>query len=424
MRGQTCPNDGESPIIKGVARQIDTLFSARYSPRTKEIMTTSATTTAKKPGGGLEGVVATQSSICFIDGRAGRLVYRGYDIDKLVGNVSFEETAYLLWNGELPNKTQLDALRAELLKDGTLPDYTLQILRALPKTTQPMDALRTAASSLSSSDPDLNSRTHNLQRAVRLTALFPLIVTAFHRIRNGLEPVAPDPKLSIAANFLYTLTGKAPHDTLVKVMDGALVLHAEHGMNASTFAARVTAATLADMYAAVTAALGALKGPLHGGANEEVMKMLLEGGSVDKVESMVKAKLANKEKIPGFGHRVYRTFDPRATFLRKMSKQLGDAAGEAKWYQISERLIPIMRDTPKSDGTPMDLNPNVDFFSASAYYTMGIPLDLFTPIFAIARITGWTAHVMEQQADNRIIRPTDEYTGPMDREVTPIDQRA
>ncbi len=386
-------------------------------------MTTSASSAAKKPGGGLEGVVATQSSICFIDGRAGRLVYRGYDIDKLVGNVTFEETAYLLWNGELPNLHEFEELRKELAADETLPDHTLAILRALPKTTQPMDALRTAVSSLSSNDPDLDNRDLNPRRAIRLTALFPLIVTAFHRIRTGLEPVAPDPALSIAANFLYTMTGKRPHETLVKVMDGALVLHAEHGMNASTFAARVTAATLADMYAAVTAALGALKGPLHGGANEEVMKMLLEGGSVDKVEAMVRAKLANKEKIPGFGHRVYRTFDPRATFLRKMSKQLGEAAGEAKWYQISERMIPIMRDTPKSDGSPMDLNPNVDFFSASAYYTMGIPLDLFTPIFAIARVTGWTAHVMEQQADNRIIRPTDEYTGPMDREVKPIEQR-
>jgi citrate synthase len=264
---------------------------------------------------------------------------------------------------------------------------------------------------VSSNEPDAN-----LRKAIRLTAQFPSIVTAFHRLRSGARPVEPDPSLSIAGNFLYMLNGKRPHETLVRVMDAALVLHAEHGMNASTFAARVIAATLADMHAAVTGAIAALKGPLHGGANQDVMELLLEASSPDALESRIRDMLSQKQKVPGFGHRVYRTFDPRATFLRKMSKQLGEAAGNTKWYEMSERLIPIMKQEK-------DLNPNVDFFSASAYYTMGIPLDLFTPIFAIARIAGWTAHIMEQHANNRIIRPTDDYTGPVGLKVTPIDQR-
>jgi citrate synthase len=226
----------------------------------------------------------------------------------------------------------------------------------------------------------------------------------------------PDPSLSIAGNFLYMLNGKAPHETLTRVLDAALVLHAEHGFNASTFAARVTAATLADMHAAVTAAVAALKGPLHGGANQDVMELLLECGDADTAETKVRSMLAAGDKIPGFGHRVYRTVDPRATFLRKMSKQLGEAAGNSKWYEMSERLIPIVKETKNKD-------PNVDFFSASAYYTMGIPIDLYTPIFAIARIAGWTAHIMEQHSNNRIIRPQDDYRGPFDRKVVPIDQR-
>jgi citrate synthase len=374
--------------------------------------------------GGLQGVVAAQSEICFIDGNAGRLVYRGYEIADLVEHATFEETAYLLWNGDLPNRTKLADLRKQL-GAATLPPHVMSILRALPPETQPMDALRTAASALGATDPDLddNGPEANHRKAVRLTAQFPVIVTAFHRLRNRQEPVAPDPGLSVAANFLYTLNGKRPHDTLVRVMDAALVLHAEHGMNASTFAARVTAATLADMHAAITAACAALKGPLHGGANQDVMNLLLECGTPDAAERKVKEMLANKEKVPGFGHRVYRTFDPRAHFLRKMSKQLGEAANNTKWYEMSERLIPILRDTPKSTGEPMNLNPNVDFFSASAYYTMGIPIDLFTPIFAVARVTGWTAHVMEQHKNNRIIRPTDDYVGPFGRKVAPIDQR-
>jgi citrate synthase len=375
--------------------------------------------------GGLQGVVAAQSEICFIDGNAGRLVYRGYEIADLVENASFEETAHLLWNGKLPNRAELNALKQQLGASATLPAHVTSILRSLPPETQPMDALRTAASALAATDPDLedNGPEANRRKAIRLTAQFPTIVTSFHRLRNRQDPVAPDPGLSIAANFLYMMNGKKPHETLCRVMDAALVLHAEHGMNASTFAARVTAATLADMHAAITAACAALKGPLHGGANQDVMNLLLECGTPDAAEKKVREMLANKEKVPGFGHRVYRTFDPRATFLRKMSKKLGEDAQNTKWYEMSERLIPILRDTPKSSGEPMNLNPNVDFFSASAYYTMGIPIDLFTPIFAIARVTGWTAHVMEQHRNNRIIRPTDDYVGPFGLKVAPIDQR-
>src|SRR5688500_13437684 len=374
---------------------------------------------APKPGAGLEGVVAAKSEICFIDGNAGRLIYRGYDIGDLVENATFEEVAFLLWDGKLPNKLELAQLRKDQGASATLPPHVVEILRALPRETQPMDALRTACSAAGATDPDLTSNEPdaNRRKAVRLTAQFPTIVTAFHRLRNGKQPVAPDPNLSFAANFLYMLNGTKPHDTLTRVMDAALVLHAEHGMNASTFAARVTAATLADMHAAVTAALAALKGPLHGGANQDVMELLLECKDADDAERRVRDMLNNKQKVPGFGHRVYRTLDPRATFLRKMSKQLGEAAGVTKWYEMSERIMPVAKELK-------GLNPNVDFFSASAYYTMGIPLDLFTPIFGIARVTGWCAHVMEQHKNNRIIRPTDDYVGPFGKKVVPIEQRA
>ena len=293
-----------------------------------------------KPAGGLEGVVAAKSDICFINGTEGQLVYRGYDIGDVVENLSFEEVAFLLWEGKLPNRTELSALKKQLAESMSLPKHVQELLHTMPKGTEPMDALRTAASALGEGDPDLHSNDHDANRgkAIRLTAQFPTIVTAFHQYRNGQAPIQPDPALSVAANFLYMLTGKKPHDTLVRVMDAALVLHAEHGMNASTFAARVIAATLADMHAAVTGAVAALKGPLHGGANQDVMELLLECGDAETAENKVRDMLANKQKIPGFGHRVYRTFDPRATFLRKMSKQLGEAAGNTKWYEMSERL--------------------------------------------------------------------------------------
>lgn len=377
-----------------------------------------AVSTPPKAAAGLEGVVAAKSDICFIDGVAGRLVYRGYEIGDLVENIGFEETAYLLWEGILPNRAQLNDLKKRLVEASTLPGSVHDLIKALPKTTTPMDALRTIVSAMGCSDPDLNNNSpeSNYRKAIRLTAQFPAIVAAFHRYRTDQKPVSTDPKLSLAGNFLHLLNGSNPHETLVRVMDAALVLHAEHGMNASTFAARVIAATLSDMHSAVTGALGALKGPLHGGANQDVMEMLLKCETADRAEAKVKEMLNTGQKVPGFGHRVYRTFDPRATFLRKMSKQLGEAAGNSQWYEMSEKLIPIVKEMKNKD-------PNVDFFSASAYYTMGIPLDLFTPIFAIARITGWTAHIMEQQRNNRIIRPTDDYTGPLGLKTVPIDQR-
>ncbi|MFN4243605.1 MAG: citrate/2-methylcitrate synthase [Tepidisphaerales bacterium] len=372
-----------------------------------------------KKSGGLEGVVAASSEICYIDGTAGRLVFRGYEIGDLVEHTSFEEVAYLLWHGRLPNREELHQLKSSLVAEMKLPPHAMAMLEAVPADAVPMDVLRTVTSSLAFTDPDLTSNTPeaNLRKAIRLTAQMPLIVTTFHRKRKKLPLVSEaDPGLSLAGNFLYFLNGTRPNSTLERVMDAALILHAEHGMNASTFAARVTAATLADMHAAVTAAIAALKGPLHGGANQDVMELLLECGTKENVVATVQRKLANKEKIPGFGHRVYKTFDPRATFLRKMSRQLGEAAGDTKWYEMSETLIPIMKQQK-------NLDPNVDFFSASAYYVMGIPLDLFTGIFAIARITGWTAHIMEQHRNNRIIRPTDDYVGPFGRTVVPIDQR-
>lgn len=381
---------------------------------------------AAKPKAGLEGVIASPSDLCFIDGNAGRLIYRGYDIGEVVEHLCFEEVCYLLWyDGELPNRAQLAKLRQELGAATIIPPHVLTILKALPKETIMMDAMRTAVSALASTDPDRddNSVEANRRKAIRITAVLPTIVTMFHRIHEGQPILEPDTSKSMAWNFLYLLFGKPPHETIERVMDAALVLHAEHGMNASTFSARVTAATLADMHAAITSAIGALKGPLHGGANHDVMEMLLTCNTAEDAETMVRNRLKNKEKVPGFGHRVYKVFDPRATFLQKMSKQLGEAAGNTKWYDMQQRLVPIMRDTLKSDGTKLNLNPNVDFFSATAYYTMGIPLDLFTPIFGIARCVGWTAHVIQQHEHNRLLRPADEYTGVFDRKVIPIDQR-
>jgi citrate synthase len=373
---------------------------------------------APKPAGGLEGVVATKSDICFIDGEVGRLVYRGYEIGDLVENTTFEEVAFLLWESRLPNKAELAQLHHDLASSTELPAHVEAVINAMPKNALPMDVLRTAASALGPGDLDLasNDPAANRRKAIRLTAQFPSIVCDYHRHRTGQPLIEPDKNLSIAGNFLYMLFGKKPHETLVRVMDAALVLHAEHGMNASTFAARVIAATMSDMHAAVAGAIAALKGPLHGGANQDVMELLLECGDADTAEKKVRETLASGGKIPGFGHRVYKTVDPRATFLRKMSKQLGQDAGNTKWYEMSERLIPVVKDTKNKD-------PNVDFFSASAYYTMGIPLDLFTPIFAVARIAGWTAHIMEQHRNNRIIRPTDEYTGPQGLKVVPLEKR-
>lgn len=367
---------------------------------------------------GLEGVIAADSAISDVNGTEGRLIYRGYSIHDLAEKSTFEEVAYLLWNGKLPTRSQLDTLKQELSREYFLPREVIQLLRLIPKDANPMDALRTAVSTLSFYDPDGadNAREANLRKAIRLTAKFPTIVATFHRLRNDQEPVEPRSDLSIAGSFLYTLRGEVADDVSTRTIDVALVLHADHELNASTFAARVTAATLSDIYSAIVSAIGTLKGPLHGGANEGVITNLLEIGGVDRVESWVKEKLGDKEKIMGFGHRVYRTEDPRATHLRDMSQKLGKRIGETKWYEMSVKMEEVMKREKK-------LNPNVDFYSASTYYTLGIPTDLFTPIFACSRISGWTAHVIEQFDNNRLIRPRAEYVGPRDQKYVPIDQR-
>ncbi len=367
---------------------------------------------------GLEDVTACSSSICFIDGKKGRLVYRGYSVDELVEHSTFEEVAYLLWFGRLPGRIEFEAFLDGFTGSTELPLETVMILRMFPKAVTPMEVLRTAVSSLGHWDPDSgNTRLDAcLRKAQRLTERIPLLVTAHQRLRQGVEPVQPIPGKSIAYNFLYTLHGKEPDPEIVRVFDVALILHADHELNASTFAARVTAATMSDMYSSVTSAIGALKGALHGGANEQVMKMLMEIGDPAHAEAWVLEKLSQKYKVPGFGHRVYRTEDPRATVLRRYADQVSKATGETRWFEISQEVERTMRANTK-------VYPNVDFYSASCYYSMGIPIELFTPIFACSRITGWTAHVLEQWGDNRLIRPRADYTGPEELHYVPVDER-
>jgi citrate synthase len=367
---------------------------------------------------GLEGIVAAQSSISDVNGEEGKLIYAGYDIHDLAQHATFEEVIYLLWNGKLPTAAELGALKSQLNDEAGLPAEIIQLIRLLPKTANPMDMLRTVVSALGLYDPDGadNSLEANLRKAVRLTAKFPIIVTSFQRVRNGQEPVHPREGLSLAANFLYTLNGEQPDKIATRTMDVAFVLHADHELNASTFAARVTAATLSDMYSAIVSAIGTLKGPLHGGANEGVIKNLLEIGSVDAVEAWVKDALAKKKRIMGFGHRVYRTRDPRAIHLVEMSRQLGEQTGETRWYEMSRKMEEVVT-------REKHLNANVDFYSASTYYALGIPTDLFTPIFACSRISGWTAHVLEQFRNNRLIRPRAEYVGPRGLKYVPIEER-
>jgi citrate synthase len=367
---------------------------------------------------GLEGIVAAESRISDVNGDEGKLIYAGYDIHDLAEHSTFEEVVYLLWHGELPSRTALEELKRQLSNETGLPTPIQVLISSIPKSANPMDMLRTVVSALSFYDPDLDdmSPEANLRKAIRLTAKFPTIITTFQRVRNGLQPVEPRKDLSIAANFLFTLRGQEPDETSTRTMDVALLLHADHELNASTFAARVTAATLSDMYSAIVSAIGTLKGPLHGGANEGVIKNLLEIGSVDNIEPWLKKALAEKKKIMGFGHRVYHTEDPRATHLREMSRQLGERTGEKKWYEMSRKMEEVMmRDK--------HLNPNVDFYSASTYYALGVPTDLFTPIFACSRISGWTAHVLEQYKNNRLIRPRAEYAGPRGLKYVPIEGR-
>ncbi len=375
------------------------------------------TTTSAKPGG-LEDVVAATSAICEVDGKEGRLLYYGIDVKDLAAHSSFEETVYLLWHGRLPARDELATLREGLAAERALPVEVSRMLRDFPKEAVPMEVLRTAVSLLSMYDPDDadNGREANVRKATRLVAQTPTIVAALQAIREGREPVAPRADLSLAANFLYMLFGAEQGEMAVHALDVALILHADHELNASTFAARVTAATLSDMYSAVVSAIGALKGPLHGGANEQVFKMLRAIGAPDKADAYLTDQFAAGKKIMGFGHRVYRTDDPRATVLRRLSEQLGQERGETTWYDISREVERKVRADKK-------LYPNVDFYSASTYHSIGIPTDLFTPVFAISRMSGWTAHILEQYANNRLIRPRAEYTGPRDAPYTPIDER-
>jgi citrate synthase len=357
---------------------------------------------------GLEGIVATTSSICWIDGDAGVLSYRGIDIHKLASESTFEETTYLLWNGTLPTQAELQDFSAKLAEARTLHPKILDLLRSVPTSASPMEVLRTAVSLLSIYDADEADSSHaaNLRKSFRLTSQIAMIVALFDRIRKGKEVVEADQSLSHAANFLWMLNAEKPSDTATKTFDIALILHADHELNASTFAARVIAATLSDLHSAITGAIGALKGPLHGGANEATMKLLyaIDKAGADPVE-YVRQMFARKEKISGFGHRVYHTEDPRATHLRRMSEELSKAAANTKWFDMSRKIEAFVKAEKK-------LNANVDFYSASTYTMLGIDIDLFTPIFAISRIAGWAAHVLEQHDDNRLIRPRADYTGP------------
>jgi citrate synthase len=358
---------------------------------------------------GLEDIVATSSAICYLDGARGVLAYCGYDIHDLARHSTFEEVCFLLWRRRLPSRAELGDLQSQLIAARPLPEPIIRLMRSLPAGNS-MDALRTLTSALAHYDPDAadNSPQANARKAVCLTAQTASLVAAIGRVNAGAAPVQPDPVLSHAANFLYMLTGQRPDSLASRAFDIALILHADHELNASTFAARVTAATLSDIHSAIVAAIGTLKGPLHGGANADVMRLLLDIGAdagPERAEEAVRARLARKEKIPGFGHRVYTTEDPRATHLREMSRELGRRSGQPAWFEMSQRIEALMKAEKK-------LNPNVDFYSASTYYALGIAIDLFTPIFAVSRISGWTAHVLEQLAHNRLIRPRADYVGP------------
>ncbi len=367
---------------------------------------------------GLENVIAAESSICFIDGLQGKLLYRGYNIHDLAEHSTFEETAYLLWNGELPNENQLAEVRGQLQQERAVPHEVLELVRQQPKEALPMVTLRTAVSALAPFDSEAedNSMPANYRKAVRLTAKVATLVAAIHRTRLGQPIVDPDPNLSHAANFFYMLNGRKPDDVEARAMDLVFVLHAEHGFNASTFTGRVIASTLSDTYSAVTGAIGALKGPLHGGAAPRVYLMLEEIGDVKNAESYIKERLARKEKIMGFGHRVYKVEDPRATHLREWAKQLAERSGKSKLYDIALEVENIMKQEKQ-------LACNVDYYAAVVEASLGIPWDLFTCVFASSRTAGWTAHILEQQADNRIIRPRAAYVGPAERRYVPLAQR-
>lgn len=384
---------------------------------TKPAQTNGAAKTQPTQKAGLEDIVAGQSSICFLDGKNGVLAYRGYDIHDLVKG-SFEETAYLLFYGTLPNQAELAEFNRKLVEARKLPQQVRDQIQNLPKNVHPMAALRTAVSILGLYDPQAEemSQSANQEKAIRMMAQFPLIVAYYDAARNGRPILEPKAELGHAANFLYLLLGKEQDERIVKMFDAALTLHADHEFNASTFTGKVIAATLSDIYSAVVGAIGALKGPLHGGANEQVMRMLLKITDASKAKEWITDALARKEKIMGFGHRVYRTEDPRATHLRRFSEEMGERTGEKQWYQMSRTIEEFIKQEK-------GLYPNVDFYSASTYYLMGIPLDLYTPIFAISRVTGWCAHDLEQYSNNRLIRPMADYTGAEHLDWKPVEQR-
>lgn len=367
---------------------------------------------------GLEGVIAADSAISHVDGEAGKLIYRGYVIEDLAAHCSFAEVAYLLWHGRLPTARELDTLERNLAAHRPLSDRMVDVLTTLPVSAPPMSLLRTCMSAIGLEDPraESNEFDTNLDIAIELTAQMGSVIAAIHRLRRGLMPVDAEPGLSHAGAFLHMLTGKIPDPLATEVLDDCLVLHAEHGFNASTFAARVIAATLSDTYSAITGAIGALRGPLHGGANMKVMEMLQEIGDPSKAADYVKDLLARKQRVMGFGHRVYKTEDPRAVILKEWSRKLGESLGDTKWFEMSSIIEDIMIGEK-------GLHCNVDFYSASVYHLLGIPADLFTPIFALSRTAGWTAHILEQYSNNRLIRPLCNYVGPVDLKVVPIEDR-
>ncbi len=370
---------------------------------------------------GLEGVTAAITSIACIDGEEGKLIYRGIPIEQMAEYSTFEETAYLLWFGKLPTAKELEDLKEKLVKERALSDDIIDHMRKFPKDADPMDVLRTAVSLLGMTDPEVKNpnREVNIRHSIKMTAKIPTIISAYHRLRNGKDPIPPRNDLSHAANFLYMLLGEVPDPQIERIMDIALILHAEHGMNASTFAAMVTASTLSDLYSAVVSAIGTLKGPLHGGANTRVLYMLEEIGSLENVEKYVLDALKEHRKIMGFGHRVYKAYDPRARILKRYAKELSEKKGDTLWYRMGEEIERIMiREVGKKG-----IFPNVDFYSGMVYHHMGIPRDLFTPIFALSRVVGWTAHILEYLEANRIFRPRAIYNGPIDVEYTPIEKR-
>src|SRR5215813_7331786 len=399
----------------------DSVFIAAHGKESRTIMTNGAPSPQVQPlKAGLEDVIVSSSEICFIDGHKGRLLYRGYDVDDLVDYSTFEEVVYLLFHGKLPSQKELDAHNKALASTANrkLPPKLIAMLKLFPKKTTPMEILRTGVSALSAFDPDAadNSRDATLRKALRLTAQMPTLVAAWERIRRGKAPVSPDPRQSLAGNFLYMLTGKKPTPLATKTFDVALILHADHEFNASTFAARVTAATLSDMYSAITSAIGALKGPLHGGANEQVMLMVEKIKDPAKAEAWIRKALVDKARIMGFGHRVYRVEDPRAKHLKRLALELGRQAGSTANVEILDTVARVVSSEKK-------IFPNVDLYSGAAYASMGIATDEFTPIFAMSRVAGWAAHVLEQHGNNRLIRPRSDYTGLTEEKYVPLDQR-